>query len=80
MIRGILGVAEHSEILHYLGFPMANRRLRRTECAEVEQVIQVCLEGWQAKALSIKDRLTFVRSILSATPVYLISNTILPKT
>ena len=55
-IQELLGFIEWVEALRYLGVPIMERKLRRSNCLE--------MEGWQSRALSMMARIMLVRSIL----------------
>ncbi|XP_038972101.1 uncharacterized protein LOC103699848 [Phoenix dactylifera] len=79
-IRRILQIPEQEGTLVYLGVPISGRRLRVTECSGLVQRVESRLEGWRASSLSMMGRLTLVRSVLGSMPVYLMANTVVPKT
>ncbi|XP_038971154.1 uncharacterized protein LOC120104305 [Phoenix dactylifera] len=79
-IRGILQVPEQEGTLTYLGVPITGRRLRVAECLGLVQQVQSRLEGWRASSLSMMGRVTLVRAVLGSIPVYLMANTVVPKT
>ncbi|XP_038979986.1 uncharacterized protein LOC120110122 [Phoenix dactylifera] len=79
-IRGILQIPEQEETLTYLGVPITGRRLRVAECSSLVQRVESRLEGWRAVFLSMMGRLTLIRSVLGSMPVYLMANTVVPKT
>ncbi len=79
-IRRILQIPEQEGTLVYLGVPITGRRLRVTECSGLVQRVEARLEGWRASSLSMMGRLTLVRSVLGSMPVYLMANTVVPKT
>ncbi|XP_038972762.1 uncharacterized protein LOC120104924 [Phoenix dactylifera] len=79
-IRRILQIPEQEGTLVYLGVPITGRRLRVIECSGLVQRVEARLEGWRASSLSMMGRLTLVRSVLGSMPVYLMANTVVPKT
>ncbi|XP_038989084.1 uncharacterized protein LOC120112939 [Phoenix dactylifera] len=79
-IRGILQIPQQEETLTYLGVPITGRRLRVAECSYLVQRVESRLEGWRAASLSMMERLTLIRSVLGSMPVYLMANTVVPKT
>ncbi|XP_038980099.1 uncharacterized protein LOC120110150 [Phoenix dactylifera] len=79
-IRGILQIPEQEGMLTYLGVPITGRRLRVAECSGLVQRVQSRLEGWRASSLSMMGRVTLVRAVLGSLPVYLMANTVVPKT
>ncbi|XP_008788907.2 uncharacterized protein LOC103706552 [Phoenix dactylifera] len=79
-IRGILQIPEQEGTLTYLGVPTIGRRLRVVECSGLVQRVQSRLEGWRASSLSMMGRVTMVRAVLGSIPVYLMANTVVPKT
>ncbi|XP_038971839.1 uncharacterized protein LOC120104572 [Phoenix dactylifera] len=79
-IRSILQMPEQEGTLVYLGVPITGRRLRVAECSGLVQRVESRLEGWRASSLSMMGRLTLVRSVLGSMPVYLMANTVVPKT
>ncbi len=50
------------------------------QCSRLVQRVESRLEGWRASSLSMMGRLTPVRSVLGSMPVYLMANTVIPKT
>ncbi|XP_038974091.1 uncharacterized protein LOC120105576 [Phoenix dactylifera] len=79
-IRGILQIPEQEVTLTYLGVPITGRRLRMAECSGLVQRVQSRLEGWRVSSLSMMGRVTLVRAVLGSIPVYLMANTVVPKT
>lgn len=62
-----------------LRVPISGRRLKRADYFGLEGAIQEQLQGWQARALSMMDKVILVRSVLSSIPVYFLSHTWVPK-
>ncbi|XP_038975222.1 uncharacterized protein LOC120106307 [Phoenix dactylifera] len=79
-IRRILQIPEQEGTLVYLGVPITGRRLRVTECSGLVRRVESRLEGWRASSLSMMERLTLVRLVLGSMPIYLMANTVVPKT
>lgn len=65
--------------MHYLGIPIFGHCLRRADYIELETSICTCLDGWQSRTLSIMGRVTLTRLVLSAIPVFLLSDIIVPR-
>lgn len=80
VIKQRIGIVERSAVWHFLGVFTSGWKLRRIEYSRLEQAIQEYLQGWQFKALSMMGRVTLVRTVLSSIHVYLLFNTIMPKT
>lgn len=49
------------------------------ECKPLEQIINDKLQGWKSKSLSMMGKVTLIKFVLSAMPVYLMANTIILK-
>lgn len=78
-IRDYLGILKQVGAWLYLGISITGLRLRRTKCSDVEHSIREYLKGWQNRSLSMMYRVILVRLVLNLMPIYLLVNTILPK-
>jgi hypothetical protein len=56
----------------YLGLPISNLKLRKSDILEWVEKIADRLPSWKASLLNLAGRTTLVKSVLSAIPVYLL--------
>ena len=56
----------------YLGLPISNRKLRRSDLLDWVEKIADRLPNWKANLLNLARRTTLVKFVLSAIPVYLL--------
>ncbi|GLT28935.1 hypothetical protein SLA2020_038370 [Shorea laevis] len=63
----------------YLGMPIGNAMVRRKAWVPVIENFNKKLAVWKAKCLSIGGRVTLLRSVLSALPIYFMSVFKIPK-
>jgi hypothetical protein len=65
------GCASKSFPTSYLGLPLSNKKLSAGELAPWIEKIANKLPGWKAGLLNLAGRITLVKSVMSAIPVYL---------
>jgi len=63
----------------YLGLPLSLRKLRRVEVQPLIDRVASKLPAWKEKLMDKAGRLTLVKSVLSAMPVYFLTVFSLPK-
>jgi len=63
----------------YLGLPLSNKKLRKSDLMPWVEKIADKLPGWKASLLNRAGRATMVRFVLSAIPVYLLIALNVPK-
>jgi hypothetical protein len=56
--------------LKYLGLPLSVKKLPRSVFMELIDKIASKLPGWKAAVINQAGRLTLVRSVLTAIPIY----------
>lgn len=59
--------------LKYLGVPLSDKKLTVADWRYVIDTISKKLQGWIGNLLSIGGRLTFLNSVLTAMPLYVLS-------
>lgn len=59
--------------LKYLGVPLSDKKLTVADWRYVIDTISKKLQGWIGNLLSIGGRLTFLNSVLTAVPLYVLS-------
>ena len=65
--------------INYLGIPIHYRRLTNAEWKRVEERLQLRLNSWKGKLLSLGGRLVLINSVLTNMVLYMISFFQLPK-
>ncbi len=75
----ILGCKVGSFPTRYLGFPLSNSRLRKSDWRTIISKMERRIEGWQAKLLSLGGRLVLVNPVLSNLSLYFFSVFKAPK-
>jgi len=63
----------------YLGLPISDRKLRKTDLLPWIEKIGDRLPGWQATLMNTAGRITWVRFVLSAIPIYVLIAIKVPK-
>jgi len=63
----------------YLGLPLSNKKLRKTNLMPWIEKVADKLPGWKASLMNRAGRITMVRFVLSAIPVYLLIAINVPK-
>lgn len=61
-----------SFLCKYLGLPISNLKLRKSDILEWVEKIADRLPSWKASLLNLAGRTTLVKSVLSAIPVHLL--------
>lgn len=56
---------------------MFGKRLTSSDCSNMIQQFLNMLEGWKWRVVSIMDRVTLVRLVLSTVSIYLLSHAII---
>lgn len=64
---------------NYLGLPLSNKKLRKSDLMQWIDKIVDPLPGWKAHLLNLAGRTAMVRFVLSAIPVYLLIALNVPK-
>ena len=59
--------------MRYLGIPIHYRRLSNADWKRVEERFEKRLSSWKGKHLSTGGRLTLINSMLSSSPMYMMS-------
>jgi hypothetical protein len=67
-------------LIKYIGVSIADNRLHVIDQIKLEEKLEKKLDVWQGNSLSIGDRSTLIKSILSSTVIYHMSMFLLPKT
>ncbi|GJZ20273.1 reverse transcriptase domain-containing protein [Tanacetum coccineum] len=62
----------------YLGVPLVSSRLMVRDCNELVDKVQLCVQDWKNKALSIAGRLQLIQSVLGSKHIYWASVFTLP--
>ena len=62
----------------YLGIPLVTHKPKNVDYEELLLRFNKRLAGWQGKFLNFAGRVTMIKSVLSALPVYHIQSTLLP--
>jgi hypothetical protein len=62
-----------------LGLPISDRELRKTDLLPWIEKIGDRLPGWQATLMNTAGRITWVRFVLSASPIYVLIAIKVPK-
>src|SRR6185503_14264236 len=63
----------------YLGLPISDRKLRRSDLMSWIEKIANKLPGWKASLMSLAGRAVLVRFVLTAIPIYLLIAIRVPK-
>jgi hypothetical protein len=63
----------------YLGLPLSNKKLRKTDLIPWVEKIAVKLPTWKGTLMNRAGRATMVRYVLFAIPIYLLIATNVPK-
>ena len=63
----------------YLGLPISDRKLRRSDLMTWIEKIANRLPGWKASLMSLAGRAVLVRFVLTAIPIYLLVAIKVPK-
>ncbi|XP_020696497.2 uncharacterized protein LOC110109654 [Dendrobium catenatum] len=63
----------------YLGIPIFSKRLKKSDFQPLIQKIQVSLEGWKARNLSLAGRFQYLKHTIFNILAYWIRSTIIPK-
>lgn len=61
----------------YLGAPMLSSKVTKSTYNFILEAIQKCLSGWSVDHLSLAGRLTFIQSVISALPSYIMQTALL---
>nr|GEY89730.1 RNA-directed DNA polymerase, eukaryota, reverse transcriptase zinc-binding domain protein [Tanacetum cinerariifolium] len=75
----IIGCEVMRTPFNYLGVPVGDHMTRISAWDNVLQKSHDCLSNWKSKTLSIGGRLTLLKSVLGATPLYTMSIYKAPK-
>ena len=79
MYAELFGCAQGQFPINYLGIPIHYRRLTNAEWKLVEERLQLRLNSWKGKLLSLGGRLVLINSVLTNMVLYMISFFHLPK-
>jgi len=63
----------------YLGLPVSDKKLRRSDLLAWIEKVANKLPGWKASLLSLAGRAVLVRFVLTAIPIYLLVSLKVPK-
>lgn len=63
----------------YLGAPILNGRVTKATYSFILENIQKRLTGWSVEKLSLAGKLTFIQSVISALPSYIMQTALLPS-
>jgi hypothetical protein len=74
-----LGCASKNFPTTYLGLPLSSKKLSAGDLAHWIEKIAAKLPGWKAELLNLAGRITLIKSVLSAIPVYLFTALNAPK-
>jgi hypothetical protein len=74
-----LGCASKNFPTTYLGLPLSSKKLSAEDLAHWIEKIAAKLPGWKAELLNLAGRITLIKSVLSAIPVYLFIDLNAPK-
>ena len=75
----LFGCGQGQFPIKYLGIPIHYRRLTNTEWKLVEERLQIRLNSWKCKLLSLGGRLVLINLVLTNMVLYMISFFQLPK-
>ena len=78
-VTGILGVPTMNHIGTYLGTPIFTSHRTTSSYQYLVDKIQMKIEGWQTKYLSMADKATLIKSVVSIIPIYAMQTTFLPQ-
>lgn len=83
MRRSIVELSGFKEVQglgKYLGIPLTGRAPRVGDFAYLVESVKKRLSGWKASQLSFAGRVTLVKSVIEALPLYPMMATTIPKT
>lgn len=75
----MMGVAQGSLPVRYLGVPLISKRLSHTDCLELTDKVSRRISSWRGKLLSYAGRMQLVKSVLASFAVYWLVAFVLPK-
>jgi hypothetical protein len=75
----LFGCSQGQFPIRYLGIPIHYRRLKNVEWKSIKERLQLRLDSWKGKILSLGVRLVLINSILSNMVLYMISFFLLLK-
>ncbi|GJY93449.1 putative RNA-directed DNA polymerase [Tanacetum coccineum] len=78
-ILQILPFEEGKLPVKYLGVPLVSSRLMIRDCNELLDRVQIRIQDWKNKSLSVAGRLQLIRSVLGAIHIYWASVFIIPS-
>lgn len=79
-IHTLIGFQHKSDSIIYLGIPLFKGRSKVPHFKFLLDKINAKLMGWQSKFLSQAGRLSLIKSVISAIPIYTVSSTSIPYT
>lgn len=77
-ISRVSGIASTRELGKYLGMPILQKRINKDTFGEVLEKVASRLSGWKRQTLSLAERVTMTRAVLSSIPVHTMSTINLP--
>ena len=78
-IMATLRLEELKENAKYLGLPLVHTRRRGQDFEDILDKLDSLLAGWKTRCLSRAGRLTLIKSVGQALPLYAMQTTALPK-
>ncbi|XP_078150208.1 uncharacterized protein LOC144545516 [Carex rostrata] len=75
----IMGCKPSKFPMKYLGMPLSNKKLDKSQYQPLITKMEKILSTWKASLLSIGGRVTLINATLSAMPIYFMSTFMLPK-
>ena len=77
-VDGIFGIPTTNHIDTYLGTTIFTTRRTATSYQYLVDKIQMKIEGWQPKYLSMVGKATLIKSAVTSIPIYAMQTTLLP--
>ena len=78
-VAGIFGIPTTDHIGTYRGTPIFTTSWTATSYQYLVDKIQMKIEGWQAKYLSMVGKATLIKSAVTSIPIYIMQTTLLPQ-
>ncbi|MCH87265.1 ribonuclease H, partial [Trifolium medium] len=78
-LSNMSGFRETSDLGRYLGVALIGRSHKRTNFQYIIDQVRTKLSRWKANQLSFAGRVTLVKSVIEAIPIYPMMTTVIPK-
>lgn len=79
IISRITGMVRGTFPFLYLGVPIIQGLIKIIYFEHLVEKVRRKLEGWKAKLLSFRGRLTLIKAVLASFPIYNLSSSVVPK-